>query len=66
VKKYSRDDPLTTSALLDRAAEIFAKKRFRYAQSRTRERWIDMERAGREKYRFLPCVYSAGTGFSGG
>lgn len=37
MKKYSRDDPLTTSALLDRGAEIFAKKRFKYARSRTQE-----------------------------
>lgn len=46
MNKYSRDDALTTStfALLDHGAEVFTKKMFQHCQSKTQERWNNIEK----------------------
>lgn len=38
-------------ALLDKGAEVFLKKKFKYFQSKAQERWSDMERGRRGKNR---------------
>jgi hypothetical protein len=69
VKKY-HDDALTTSAsgLLDHGAEVFTKKMFKHAQSRTQERWIDMKKSWQEKvtYYQVEVLHGRLTGSSSG
>ena len=54
MNKYSHDDALTisSSALLDHGAEVFTKKMFRHSQSKTLERWSDIEKNRLEKKSF--------------
>lgn len=54
MNKYRQGDAITTSsfALLDHGAEVFTKKMFQHCQSKTRERWNDLERSQLEKKSF--------------
>lgn len=48
MKKHNHDDAFASfSALLDKGAEVFTKKMFKHSQSKTQERWSDMEQGRR-------------------
>lgn len=54
VKKHDHDEASDSfSALLDKGAEVFTKKMFRHSQSKSQERWGDMEQERREKKSFI-------------
>ncbi|MEO8766923.1 MAG: hypothetical protein ABI363_01030 [Nitrosospira sp.] len=53
MKKHDHDDAFTSfSALLDKGAEVFTKKKFKHSQSKLQERWDDTEQNRREKKSF--------------
>ncbi len=50
MKKHNHDDGFaSSSALLDKGAEVFTKKMFKHSQLKTQERWSDIEQRRREK-----------------
>jgi hypothetical protein len=53
VKKHNHDETFDSfSALLDKGAEVFTKKMFKHSQSKSQERWGDMEQDRRGKKSF--------------
>ena len=53
MKKHYHDDAFTSfSALLDKGAEVFTKKKFKHSQSKAQEHWSDMEQSRRGKKSF--------------
>lgn len=54
VKKHDHDEASDSfSALLDKGAEVFTKKMFRHSQSKSQERWGDMEQERQGKKSFI-------------
>lgn len=53
MKKHDYDDAFTSfSALLDKGAEVFTKKKFKHSQSKAQEHWEDTEQGRRGKKSF--------------
>ncbi len=52
VSKHDYDAFNSFSALLDKGAEVFTKKRFKHSQSKAQEHWNDTEQSRRGKKSF--------------
>ena len=52
VKKHDYDAFSSFSALLDKGAEVFTKKRFKHSQSKAQEHWNDTEQSRQGKKSF--------------
>ena len=63
MKQHDYDKYSSFSALLDKGAEVFTKKKSRHSQSKAQEHWNDTEQSRRGKKTFALRTKSHRDGF---